>query len=367
MFNENSLQDWVLAVLSSKISLTADRVNLILSFYPTLSESILDNFSKLKKTENKWLNRFQSSFNLEKETLEFKTKLEKSEIQFITIFSPNFPKKLQILQKVPVVLFYEGDLKLLETNSWITVVGARNSSLYAENLMKLILEPCCISGLGVVSGLAMGVDKISHETALKMGSKTIGVIGSGLDKDCFYPSQNWLLKNQIVKGGGLVLSEYGPGSVATVYNFPARNRILAAISELTWVVQAGLKSGSLITAEAARDLSKTVATTPGSILDKSLLGNLELIKNGASLISSPEDIFQLLGLKTHPEILPRPKPVFDNSLEENVYNSLDLNAINIEKIATKLNLKITDLASILSLLELRGYVQNSGQNEWLRN
>ncbi len=361
MFSESLLLAW----LCTKVNLNKVKVNEIFNQYENLGFAVEDNFAKLGSP--KWLERWPGNQNYHLEVAKFQSELENYDMQIVTFLDNTFPKKLNILDDLPIVLYYQGNLDLVKSQEMITVVGSRKYSKYSEIVMNQILKPACQAGIGVVSGLALGIDGLSHKIALDNKAPTIAVIGSGINDDVFYPVQNLTLKKQIVQNGGLVLSEYPPQTKATVYNFPRRNRILAALSEITWIVQASLKSGTLITSGLARDLGKTVATTPASILEDSYFGNLELIKNGANIISEYQDILQLLGLSTYSyTINTEADPVFDNKDEERVYQKLNLIPQNIEDISRELGFSTNELSVILSLLELSGLAQNIGENQWIK-
>jgi DNA processing protein len=219
----------------------------------------------------------------------------------------------------------------------------------------------------VVSGLALGVDTLAHQIALQAQSATVGIIGSGLDFDSFYPAENWGLKQQILEQGGLVISEYPPGTEPVSYNFPKRNRLLAALGSVVWVVQAGQKSGSLITASLARDLGKTVATVPGSIYDDSLAGNLNLLRDGANLILEFTDLWQLLGLsKYQPVTVNREQPVFNSAEEQLVWQQLSAEPQLLEDLSRRLQMEIQELSQHLTMLELHNLAVCVGENLWVR-
>jgi len=365
---ENKL---ILAFLSSKINLNPARLGQILSIYPNLETATLDNFEAIKKNKVKWLDKWVS-VNLKAETEKFQNKLDEHKIQIVTSLCQNYPETLRVLEDFPVVLYYQGNLELVRNSQMLTVVGSRNFGKYAELLLKQILSPVCQMGIGVVSGLAFGTDAASHEIALSKNASTIGVIGSGLDDRSFYPKLNIRLRNQILnsqKNGeqnGLILSEYAPGVNANIFTFPQRNRILAALTDLTWVVEAGLKSGSLITALKARDLGKTVATTPGSVFEENLNGNLKLLKDGANLISCSEDIFTLLGLKQFPQIIPKVTIQFGSLEEEKIYQILSLQPQEILLLSQKSQMIISELSTHLTMLEISGLAANLGENNWIR-
>jgi DNA processing protein len=296
--------------------------------------------------------------------LAFENNLKINEISFFTIWDNYYPKLLLHLNDAPLVLYYKGNLEILKSKQMITVVGARNTNRYTEIIMEKILAPSCQLGIGVVSGLAFGVDALAHQIAVKNKAPTIGVIGSGLDQKSFYPMENWALSKQIVADGGLILSEYAPNTPCTKYTFPQRNRILASLTDLTWVVQAKIGSGSLITAMRAREIGKTIATTPANILEECSGGNLKLLKEGASIISETQDIVDLLGLKLYPEIKAKAVIEYASPEEEKIHKLLSLEPISTELLAQKS--EIEDLAMHLTMLELSGLALNIGENKWVR-
>ena len=265
------------------------------------------------------------------------------------------------------MLYYQGNAELLKLaeEEMITVVGSRKITKYTEILMDQILSKACLNGVGVVSGLAYGVDLLSHQIAVNNNAPTIGVLGGGLDRQSFYPKANLKLKKQIIDQGGLVMTEYAPGTEPNRYTFPKRNRILAALTPVTWVVQAQHKSGSLITANYAQDLNKTIAATPGSILENAYEGNIELIKNGANIITEPEDIMTLLGLSI--SLSSEAVEVqIDDSTQNQIHKVLTLKPQNIEEICAKTGFDHTATSTALSMLELSSYAKHMGENDWIR-
>lgn len=364
--SNNSKDSLVLAWLSTQISLSNRRILDILSVYSSLYEATKDKFSKIVTNKKNWLEKYVLKDSIDYELSKFSRELEDFEVKYVTILDDDFPQKFKILGSLPIVLYYQGDLSLCTSKELITVVGSRMYSSYADLVINKVLTKICQSGVGVVSGLALGIDSLAHKIALEKKAKTIAVIGSGLDNKSFYPKENFSLKKQIVECGGLVLSEYPPKSPATVYNFPRRNRLLAALSEITWVVQASQKSGSLITASIAQDLGKTVATTPGSILENSLSGNLLLLKSGASIITEAEDVYDIMGLKVHPEIKVTKHIEFNSPQEKEIYTKLLLSPQVVESIAQIANLQTVEVMRHLSMLELIGLARNLGNNEWAR-
>ena len=197
---------------------------------------------------------------------------------FLTILDKRYPSQLQEIYSPPVVLFYQGDLELLDSKKLLGVVGARQCSSYALQALTQLLPNVIQQKLILVSGLAKGVDGLSHQLALKHHGKTIAVIGNGLDIS--YPSCNRALQTQIAHAG-LLLSEYPLESRPLKYHFPLRNRIIAGLCQTVLVVEARHHSGSLITANLALQENRNVLALPGRINDIYSTGCNELIAAGA--------------------------------------------------------------------------------------
>ncbi len=358
----------LLAYLADSISLNSPKLNAISQRYETLDEAVADDFDELRSDKLRWLKKWdETKENLADKVEALNNNLLKDQISLLLHTDPEYPTWLKNLDDFPLALYYQGDVSKLSQTLALTVVGSRNVDIYGQLLLEKILGPVCKLGVGVVSGLALGIDAAAHKVALDNGSWTIGVIGSGLDQRSFYPNQNWALRTRILNTGGLVVSEYPPNKMPNVYTFPQRNRILAALTDLTWVAQASLNSGSLITALRARDLGKTVATTPADIRDVNFGGNLKLLKEGSQIITESEDILTLLGLKTHPEIQPVSAPTtFASPSEKLVYEKLTIKPTKIDDLASELNMPSHEISTHLTMLELNNLVLNIGENQWIR-
>ncbi|WP_304652083.1 DNA-processing protein DprA [uncultured Ligilactobacillus sp.] len=208
---------------------------------------------------------------------------------FLTILDKRYPLQLQEIYSPPVVLFYQGDIELLDSKKRLGVVGARQCSSYALQALTQLLPNVIQQKLILVSGLAKGVDGLSHQLALKHHGKTIAVIGNGLDVS--YPSCNRTLQTQIAHTG-LLLSEYPLGSRPLKYHFPLRNRIIAGLCQTVLVVEARHHSGSLITANLALQENRNVLALPGRINDIYSTGCNELIAAGAKPVLNSNDILE---------------------------------------------------------------------------
>ena len=208
---------------------------------------------------------------------------------FLTILDKRYLSQLQEIYSPPVVLFYQGDLELLDSKKLLGVVGARQCSSYALQALTQLLPNVIQQKLILVSGLAKGVDGLSHQLALKHHGKTIAVIGNGLDIS--YPSCNRALQTQIAHAG-LLLSEYPLESRPLKYHFPLRNRIIAGLCQTVLVVEARHHSGSLITANLALQENRNVLALPGRINDIYSTGCNELIAAGAKPVLNSNDILE---------------------------------------------------------------------------
>jgi DNA processing protein len=354
---------WEKAVLQSKFGLTNKRLELVLQHYTSLDEGIDDKFLLLGSFKDKWLQALDFGVIQEK-SKELAIACEAENISYLSIDQKDYPKSLLALYNPPVGIFYKGNLAALDNRYKITVVGSRSVGNLAEIMLNTILRPALSPDITIVSGLAYGIDTLAHKLSVQAGHQAIAIIGSGLDQESFYPKQNLPLSEQILSDGGLIISEYGPQVKPSKFTFPARNRLLAAISNFTLVVQASLKSGTLITAAAARDMGKTVATFPVSPFETSFAGNLQLIKDGANLLTESQDIIDILGINQmlHNQEVTK---TFGSELEAKVYKELDLNPVSIDDLQLQLNMDLTSLQMHLTMLEMSGYVRSAGGNQWL--
>lgn len=205
---------------------------------------------------------------------------------YLTIVDDEYPPQLRETSCPPLVLFYAGRLELLRS-PLLAIVGARDMSAYGETVLRGLVPPIAKRQIAVVSGLAKGVDGMSHRLAMVNGGPTIGVVGCGIDRT--YPPENHQLKDMVAKQG-LVLSEYGRGEPPLAHHFPERNRIIAGLASVVVVVEAKKRSGSLITAAIGLEENRTICAVPGRIDTIRSMGCNELIAAGAKPILRAQDI-----------------------------------------------------------------------------
>lgn len=237
-----------------------------------------------EETANEILNK-EYRINLDK----YENYIKKNKIELIHINCREYPEKLNLLYDKPIVLYMKGNKELLNRFS-LAIIGCRESTKYGEQVCKKISYDIAKNKIVTVSGMAKGIDSIAHKATLKANGETIAVIGSGLDN--IYPSDNIGLANEIIKNGGLIISEYIIGTKPTKMNFPARNRIISGLSNGVIVIEAKKKSGTMITVDFALEQGKEIFAVPGNILSENSEGTNELIKQGAKLVTNIKDILE---------------------------------------------------------------------------
>ncbi|WP_226658307.1 DNA-processing protein DprA [Pseudalkalibacillus hwajinpoensis] len=213
------------------------------------------------------------------------------DIRVLTRFDEAYPEQLSHIYDAPWVIYCIGNTNLLHQNQMLSVVGSRNHSPNACNVMKQILTPLLSSGWTIVSGLALGIDTLAHQLALEHGAGTIAVLGGGFRS--IYPKENELLASTIARDG-LLLSEYPPNRRPEKHQFPERNRIISGLSPGTFIIEAQKRSGSLITADQAMEQGREVFCLPGNIAEPYAEGTNRLIQQGAKLVLEAKDILNEL-------------------------------------------------------------------------
>jgi DNA processing protein len=271
-----------------------------------------------------------------------------------------YPYLLSQITDPPFLLYYKGTLPT-QDQKLVAVVGMRTPTHYGQIVTNKLAEGLARAGCVIVSGLAYGIDSLAHTAATKNNCPTIAVLGGGIDEKSFYPKSNLNLAEQIVKTGGCIISEYPPFTSPQKHFFIARNRIVAGLSELTLITEAKKKSGSLITADFAISENRTVAAVMGSILESSSEGTNALIKNGASPITSLEDLLDLLNLQPSTS---ENVTIELSELEGEVLNQLSYEPLHIDLLSEKLDLPISTILTTLTFLELKKLILKSSNNQF---
>lgn len=292
-FNDKQYKYWIWFLRIEKVPSRKKEMLLNQFILPekiyNLKKSELEKIKELSNVEVDEILNNDYRNNLEK-YIEY---MIKNNIYLITLFEKEYPEKLKNIYDKPVALFTVGNIELLKRTS-VAIVGSRNCSEYGKYISRKFAYELAKQNICIISGLAKGIDKYSHIGALEARGNTIAVIGSGLDN--VYPYENINIFERILKNDGLIVTEYIVGTKPSKMNFPARNRIISGLSDAIAVVEAGSRSGALITADFGLDQGKEVFAVPGNINSYNSQGTNELIKQGASLITKSEDITEVLGI-----------------------------------------------------------------------
>ncbi|MFH0952482.1 MAG: DNA-processing protein DprA [Patescibacteria group bacterium] len=286
--------------------------------------------------------------------------LAKHQLTAVTIDSTDYPERLKQISDPPLIMYVRGNPKALN-NSLLSVVGTRRCTSYGEEAVKKIVKPLADFGLTIVSGLALGIDSLAHRACLPNG-RTIAVLAGGLDY--IYPAVNNSLARAIISAGGCLISEQPPGIRPNRGRFPQRNRIIAGLSKATLVIEAGERSGALITAYQALEENREVWAVPGSIFSPVSKGTNKLIAAGARPVTQAADIIHELG-RHQPEQL-RIIPEQLSPLAQKVITVIDDKPRHIDNIIEKCKLDSSIVGAELAYLELNGLVKNIGGQRYLR-
>ncbi|SES67115.1 DNA processing protein [Natronincola peptidivorans] len=279
--------------------------------------------------------------------------------KIVTILDSDYPEKLKSIYNPPYVIYIKG---IADFNKpLIAIVGARKSTPYGRWAAKKFARELTEWGVGVVSGLALGIDAEGHKGALEEKGYTIGVLGCGIDT--FYPSSNYHLFKQLEESG-CIISEYGPGIEPLKHHFPARNRIISGLSDGVVVIEAGEKSGTLITVGFALEQGKDVYALPGNINNNQSKGTNKLIREGAKILLDTEDIIEELRYKYDLSNTKKEWEIQEmlSNDEMRVFDIIKRQPTHIDVISYKTGIGISELSTILTILELKGLIsQLSGK------
>lgn len=277
-------------------------------------------------------------------------------IQVLTWEDEAYPRRLKEIDQPPPVLYLRGNL--LPEDEWaVAIVGTRGITAYGRQVTAEITSVLARRGVTVISGLARGVDAEAHKAALNAGGRTLAVLGSGVDQ--IYPPEHRQLANQIIASGAL-MSDYAPGTPPDGVNFPPRNRIISGLSMAVIVIEAGERSGALITAEFAADQGREVFAVPGNINAPKSVGCNRLIHQGARPLLTPEDVLESLDLASFQQqrvaraVLPK------DEVEARLLSVLTREPMHVDDIRARVDMPIEKVSATLALMELKGMVRQLG-------
>lgn len=283
-------------------------------------------------------------------------KIESQGIKIFTWEDETYPQRLKEIDQPPPVLYIRGEY-LPDDLFAVAIVGTRRVTAYGRQITEELGGYLASNGITMVSGLARGVDAIAHQTALKAGGRTIGVLGSGVDR--IYPPEHRGLAEKMMESGAVV-SDYAPGTPPDASNFPPRNRIISGLSLAVVVIEAGETSGALITAEFAAEQGREVFAVPGSILAPQSKGTNKLIQNGALPLLSVNDLMQALNLTRMGEHKAARKIIPSDETEARLLTVLSAEPLHVDEIRKQTELPIEKVSATLALMELKGMVRQVG-------
>lgn len=292
-----------------------------------------------------------------------KDELKKYDMKCVTYFSDGYPERCRHIYNPPKRIFFRG--KMPGEGVCLAVVGARNCSHYGRENARRFSACLAANGIGIISGMARGIDGWAHQGALEGGGHTYAVLGNSAE--ICYPREHDKLYRSIWKRGG-ILSEYPPGTAAAPGFFPMRNRIISALSDGILVIEAREKSGSLITVEQALEQGKDIFVIPGRVGDELSEGCNNLIKQGAFLVTAPEEIVEFYGIvyEKNTQIF-RNINIFLESEEKMVYASLSLEPKHLNVLAEELNMDSAEVMRYLFSLQRNHLIKEIGNHYYIKN
>lgn len=322
-------------------------------------ESSEDDFkqSGIGDTIFKKFDTFRKKFDFEG----YQANLAQKNIWFIALCDKDYPKNLKKLENSPIIIYGKGDKSCLKTPRTIGVVGTRKVTSYGKEVTESLVSQLTNFGFTIISGMALGVDAIAHTSCIDNKGKTIVVLGNGVDLP--FPRENQSLYQEILENGGVVISEYPPSVSPTKGSFPARNRIIAALSLGVLIPEAATGSGSLITAEYAKKLGKPIFAVPGPITSSMSDGTSQLLQDGAVLVRSASDIVKVLNINLSMQTKNKPKDFTKLNLSKDelrICKMLENENLAIDDIFQKTKIDIRKLSILLSEMEMRGIVKREG-------
>jgi DNA processing protein len=287
--------------------------------------------------------------------------MEQKNISILIQQDESYPKRLNEIDQPPPVLYTQGNIN--PDDEWsVAIVGTRRVTAYGRQVAEDIAGRLARNGLTIISGLARGVDSIAHQAALDAGGRTLAVLGSGLDR--IYPPENRQLAEQI-KANGAIISEFSPNTPPEASNFPQRNRLISGLSLAVLVIEAGIKSGALITAAFAADQGREVFAVPGNITSPGSMGTNRLIQNGAHPLLSAEQVLEILELSMVAEHRSARVALPSDAVEAQLFEILGVEPLHIDEVTNRTEIPVEKVTASLALMELKGMVRQVGGMQYI--
>lgn len=278
-------------------------------------------------------------------------------IAIVLLGDPQYPYLLSQIPSPPPVLYIRGNVEALHRTA-LAVVGTRKPSPYGLAVTKSLLEPVVQAGITIVSGLALGIDGQAHNLAVQHHAPTVAVLGCGVNS--IYPWEHRQLAEDILTNGGAIISEFPLDAEPERHHFPQRNRIISGLSTAVLLVEAGEKSGALITAKFAVEQNRDVLVVPGNITSPEAIGPLNWLKLGATPITSAADILRVFDISNNAPVPAASAYIPNSAFEETLLNFLAYGPLHIDELTEKSRLDNSVVSATLTLLEMNGAIHHLG-------
>ncbi len=280
----------------------------------------------------------------------------------IDIASKEYPELLKKIKDPPKKLYYKGDWNLEIFENCLAVVGSRRMTTYGKRVAEQLVAKIAAVGITIVSGFMYGIDATAHKAALVAGGRTIAVMPCGVN--IIHPAHQEKLYNDILENKGLIISEFEDDFPPDIWTYPKRNRIVAGLSKAALIVEAGAKSGSLITANFAKEYGRKVFAVPGPITSSNSVGIIQLLKEGASIASRAKDVLEYYNLKSSDLIVDK-KNSNIGELEKKILLQLKQEPVEIDVLARTFGMSAPKIGTTLSLMQLQGFISKQGNKYYI--
>ena len=341
---------------------------------PAKFRALLDHFGDLEQAwraeADEWKQagldrRAIQSWLAARASLDLDAELERvhaARARVLTWNHPEYPPLLRSIYDAPPVLYLKGELTQIDRQWAVAIVGTRRSTAYGRQVAEMLAGDLARNGVTIVSGLARGIDAAAHAAALRAGGRTLGVLACGIDQ--VYPPEHDRLAQQIVERGAL-LCETPVGAAPEAGNFPARNRIISGLALGVIVIEAGERSGALITADRALEQGRDVFAVPGNILSRSSAGTNRLLQEGATLVRAVDDVLEALNLHMVSRQAEAQAVLLEDPTEAAMLKLLTHDPQHVDEIVRQVNMPVAQVSSVLAIMELKGAIRQVGGMQYV--
>lgn len=345
----------------STAEITAGRVMQLMKRYHS-AQGIWDSFGKddgpvFQATANEKLSRLHTRSAID----DLAGELERKNVHLLFQDDEAYPGRLLAIDDPPYVLYYAGRISCLSMPT-VALVGTRRASAYGQEMAEMIARGLCEAGLCVVSGLARGIDAAAHQGALAVGGRTIGVLGSGINRP--YPAEHTPMLKKIAGGIGLVLSEYPLDAEPAAFHFPHRNRIISGLSSAVVFVEGRVKSGGMLTVGTALQQGREVFAVPGRVGTLGSEGPHTILREGARIVTCAQDVLEDLGLASQTAENAQEDFTPISPKQQQILSALGVEPLDITALTAKTGMDGNSLISELGVLEIMGVVRRESGNRF---